>query len=379
MRYRSYRNTSVCTSLLGMGCMRLPNIDGDRTRIDMEKAQALIDLCYQNGINYFDTAYVYGNGASERFLGQALSKYPRNSFYLADKMPSWLLKSHKDVERIFQEALDRCGVDYFDFYLCHNVSEDTLDAFLDPALGVIPFLEEMQRQGKIRYLGFSSHGTPKMLQTFADLRPWDFAQIQLNYLDWTFQDAKQQYEILTERNIPIMVMEPLRGGRLASLCPEANKLLQQMHPDRSIASWAFRFAAELPNVQVVLSGMNAIDQLQDNLHTLATENPLTAGEREVLDRAIAIFQKEFIIPCTGCNYCSGCPMELDIPVFLKAYNEYAISESPTALSPILEYPGDRQPKTCVGCNQCAEHCPQHIDIPRYMLSLAEIIGKMPTS
>lgn len=377
MRYRTYRSSGIRTSLLGMGCMRLPNIDGDRTKIDAEKAQAIIDLCYKRGINYYDTAYVYGDGASERFIGQALSKYPRESYYLTDKMPPWVLKSREDVARIFQEELDRCGVDYFDFYLCHNVNEETIGIFLDPELGVIPYLEEMQRQGKIRYLGFSSHGTPETLKKFADLRAWDFAQIQLNYLDWEFQDAKQQYEILTERNIPVMVMEPIRGGRLASLCPEADALLEDIRPDRSIASWALRFVADLPNVQVILSGMNSMEQLRDNLQTLSRNEPLTVEERETLQQALSIFRKRFTIPCTGCGYCAGCPMELDIPAFLRTYNEYVISGEPMSLESILEHPGDRQPKACVGCGQCAEHCPQHIDIPRCMLELADSVKKLP--
>lgn len=376
MRYRTYRNTGLSTSLLGMGCMRLPNLGGDCTQIDEEKAQAIIDLCFQRGVNYFDTAYVYGGGASERFLCRALSKYPRDSYFLADKMPPWLLHHPEDAPRIFQEELDRCGVDHFDFYLCHNVSEDTIDVFLDEKLGVIPFLEEMQRQGKIRYLGFSSHGTPETLRRFADLRSWDFAQIQLNYFDWEFQNAKTQYEILTQRNIPIMVMEPVRGGRLSSLSPEADAILLEARPDRSIASWALRFVSELPNIQVILSGMSSLEQLQDNLDTLSREEPLTASERQALDHATALFRKQFTIPCTGCGYCSGCPMELNIPVFLKAYNEYLLSASKAALDPILEAPGDRQPKSCVGCGQCAQHCPQHIDIPRHMLELTEKISKL---
>ncbi len=377
MRYRTFRRGGFDTSLLGMGCMRLPNIDGDRTRIDEKQAQAIIDLAYEKGVNYFDTAYVYGDGASERFIGKALKKYPRESYYLTDKMPPWQIHSREDVARIFQEELDRCGVSYFDFYLCHNVCEETIGKFLDPDLGVIPFLEEMQAQGKIRYLGFSSHGAPETLEKFASLRDWDFAQIQLNYLDWELQDAKRQYEILTERDIPVMVMEPVRGGRLASLCPEADGLLLDIRPDRSVASWALRFVAELPNVQVVLSGMTTLEQLKDNLRTMSRKEPMTLEEKEVLGQAVALLKKRFTVPCTGCGYCSGCPMELDIPACLKVYNEYALSGEPFALEPLLAMPGDRQPKACVGCGQCAEHCPQHIDVPHYMLRLAEAVNALP--
>lgn len=373
MRYRPYRSTGIRTSLLGMGCMRLPNIHGDRSQIDIPKAEEILDLAYQSGINYFDTAYVYGDGASERATGKALSKYPRETYYLTDKMPAWLLNTKEDVARIFQEELDRCGVEYFDFYLCHNVNDESIHRFTDPELGVIPYLEEMQRQGKIRYLGFSSHGSPETLRKFAAIRDWDFAQIQLNYLDWELQQAKQQYEILTERGIPVMVMEPVRGGRLASLCPEADALLKALRPELSIASWALRFVADLPNVQVVLSGMSTLEQLRDNLGTFSQENPLTPEERHTLEEALSLFRKKFTIPCTGCGYCSGCPMELHIPEFLKAYNEYLISGSPMALDSVLAVPGDQQPKACVGCNQCAEHCPQHIDVPKYMMELARTL------
>lgn len=376
MRYRSYRQTGLETSLLGMGCMRLPNIDGDRTRIDEKKAQEIIDLAYKRGINYYDTAYVYGGGASERFIGKALSKYPRESYFLADKMPPWPLETKEDVERIFREELDRCGVEYFDFYLCHNVSEETVGKFTDPELGVIPFLEEMQKQGKIRYLGFSSHAKPETLKKFADLRQWDFAQIQLNYLDWELQDAKAQYDILTERDIPVMVMEPIRGGRLASLCPEADELLKNIRPDKSIASWALRYVAALPNVQVILSGMSTVEQLKDNLSTLGRNDPFTVEEKETLQAALELLKKRFTVPCTACGYCLGCPMEIDIPTCLRVYNEYSISQESMELEPLQKMPGDRQPKACVGCGQCSSHCPQHIDIPRYMLKLASAMDAL---
>lgn len=377
MRYRNYRDTGIKTSLLGMGCMRLPLIGEDRTKIDYEKAQEIIDYAYAHGVNYYDTAYVYGDGASERFIGQALKKYPRESYYLTDKMPPWQMNTKEDVERLFNIELERCGVEYFDYYLCHNINEETIERFLDPEIGAIPFLEEMQRQGKIRYLGFSSHGKPETLRRFASVRKWDFAQIQLNYLDWELQDAKQQYEILTELGIPVMVMEPVRGGRLASLCPEADELLKEARPDKSIASWALRFVAELPNVQVILSGMSTYDQVVDNVATFSAEDPMTEGEKAALDQALALLKKRFLVPCTACHYCDGCPMGLDIPTLLSTYNEYALDKAPFSLMPITELPEEHQPKQCIACGACTQHCPQHIDIPGIMSALAEAVEKIP--
>lgn len=376
MEYRQYRNTDLRTSLLGMGCMRLPRIPGQGDAVDYAKSEEIIDYAYAHGVNYFDTAYVYHGGESERVIGKALSKYPRESYNLVTKLPGWLCSSKEDVLRIFHEQLDRCGVEYFDFYLCHNINEGSVASYTNDYL--IPTLEQLKAEGKIRRLGFSSHSKPELLEKFASLRDWDFAQIQLNYLDWSYQNAKRQYEILTEKGIPVMVMEPVRGGRLASLCPEADELFKEYAPDRSIASWAIRFAATRPNVQVVLSGMSTMEQVIDNVATISAFTPVSDAEQDIIDKAVDILKSKTLIPCTGCRYCcGGCPMGLDIPSLLSAYNSYQLSRNKMDLIRTEELPDEQQPKSCIGCGQCTASCPQNLDVPGYMSELADLLKDMP--
>ncbi len=376
MLYRDFRTTGLKTSLLGMGNMRLPTIgEGREAPIDEEKAQAVIDRAWALGVNYFDTAYVYHGGKSEVFLGRALRRYPREQYFIADKMPGFLVHSPDDVRRIFDEQLARCGVDYFDFYLCHNVNEETIENYLRHDIPGI--LAQLQAEGKIRYLGFSSHGKPETLRRFVQVRPWDFAQIQLNYLDWTLQDAKQQYEILTEAGIPVMVMEPCRGGRLADLGDEANATLKTAAPDRSIASWAFRFVQSLPNVQVVLSGMNELAQVEENAATFSEDRPLSAQEQDVAFAAAQAFLKRYTVPCTTCRYCDGCPAGIDIPAVLDVYNAWCLSgRAPMPLERLREQDGPG-PADCVGCGACFASCPQAIHTPEIMAELAEALAQSP--
>lgn len=371
MIYRDFKD-GLKTSLLGMGCMRLATLPDQQNVVDYELAEKIIDKAYASGVNYYDTAYVYIGGDSERTLGKALSKYPRESYYIADKMPG-MIKTKEDVERIFNEQLERCGVDYFDFYLCHNVSEGSIDTFIN--LEVPQFMEKMRDEGKIRYLGFSSHGKPETLRRFATLRDWDFAQIQLNYFDAMEKDAMEQYEILTELGIPVVVMEPVRGGRLASLSETADKLLKDAQPDRSVASWAFRYLQELPNIQVILSGMNDMAQMEDNLATFSAIEPLGEANQEVLKQAVDALVKEFTVPCTTCRYCSECPVEIDIPSIMQRYNNYKLAPSAWGLAFINGLPEGQKPMDCLACGLCAERCPQNIQIPEIMKELADAFIK----
>ena len=297
MQYRDFKQTGIKTSLLGMGNMRLPRIPGKGEAIDYEKAEEILDYAYSHGVNYFDTAYMYHGGESESVVGRILSKYPRDSYYLATKMPGFTCKDEDDVKRIFNEQLRRCGVDHFDFYLCHSVTDENIETYL--AGFIIPYLEQMKAEGKIRYLGFSSHASPETLERFASVRDWDFAQIQMNYLDWTYQDAKRQYDILTARGLPVVVMEPVRGGRLASVTPEADALMKEHAPDKSIASWAVRWVCSHENVLVMLSGMSNMEQVVDNVATVSDFKPVTAEEQEILDKAVKLLLDKSIVPCTG--------------------------------------------------------------------------------
>lgn len=366
METRQYKNTGKKISLLGLGCMRFPKISPDKEAIDYEKAQEIVDYAYTHGVNYFDTAYVYHGGDSEVFIGKALKKYPRESYNLATKMPVWLAKNQEDLERLFQEQLDRCGVDYFDFYLCHAMNAQRLEDCL--SIGVFDFVKKKKDAGKIRHMGFSFHDAPAVLEEICNaFDGWDFAQIQLNYLDWTMQDAKSQYEILERHGIPCVVMEPVRGGTLASPCDAANKLFQQAEPDKSIASWAIRYAASLPNVLTVLSGMSTMEQVEDNVKTMTDFQPITEEEYRIIDRAVEAYRQKDTVPCTGCRYCMDCPFGVDIPGVFKVYNHYAVEKDKELfLKEMEQFSPASGPEHCVACGNCMKHCPQSIQIPEHM-------------
>lgn len=369
MEYKLFQGKSL--SRLGLGNMRLPTTEPGGP-IDKVKAQEIVDRAIAQGINYFDTAWFYHNGESERFLGEALAKYPRESYYLADKMPSSVLQSGElTPQQLFETQLKKCNTEYFDFYLLHNVSEASVDLFTDEKLGVIPYLLEEKKAGRIRHLGFSSHSTPATLKKFLDRYDFfEFVQIQLNYLDWTLQDARSQYEIITEYGVPVWVMEPCRGGRLASLNPEVDGLLKGKRPDKSVASWAFRWLQGLDNVQVVLSGMTQLDQVEDNLDTFSTLQPLSDEEQKVLDEALDVFRKSVFIPCTKCHYCDGCPKGLDIPKLLHMYNAYRLNPSPFAKMNYNKLDEGERADRCIHCGRCISKCPQHIDIPAELRAYA---------
>lgn len=377
MEMRQYRDTDVKVSLLGMGCMRLPKVDPEKEDIDYEKAQEIIDYAYANGVNYFDTAYGYHGGQSEVFVGHALKKYPRDSFFLASKMPIWCVKEKGDVERIFNEQLQRCQTDYFDFYLFHSQNAANFQKCQE--FGVYEFLSQMKAEGKIRRLGFSFHDTPEVLRHICDTYPWDFAQIQLNYLDWEMQDAKTQYQILNDREIPVIVMEPVRGGVLASPCEAADILFREERPDKSVASWAIRFAASLPGVLTVLSGMSNMEQVRDNVDTMTRFEPLTDREREVIDEALEAYRKKDTVPCTGCRYCMDCPFGVDIPKMFSLYNHYVLDrDGEDYLEAYEAQPESQRADQCQACGACMEKCPQHIRIPDQMVTIRETVEKIST-
>ena len=358
---------------LAMGNMRLPTTEPGGP-IDREKAQGIIDYVYESGVNYFDTAYMYHGGASESFLGEALAKYPRESYFLASKMPGFMLKEGQSPAEIFEEQLSRCKTEYFDFYLLHNVSENSVPIYNDPEKGIIPYLLEQKKLGRIRHLGFSSHSKPETLKSFLD--QWDcfeFVQIQLNYLDWTMQDAKSQYEIIAAHGLPVWVMEPCRGGRLASLSPEADEILKATRPDKSVASWAFRYLLGLEHVQIILSGMTTMEQAQDNVATFSEGAPLDAAESDKLQEALALLLRQINVPCTACHYCDGCPMELEIPDILAQYNKFALNPGPGVRDAMEKL---HQPDTCIACGACVSKCPQNIDVPAAMQKFAEGLAKL---
>ena len=363
-------------SLLGFGTMRLPQTDGV---IDQAQVEAMTDYAIENGVNYFDTAYPYHGGKSEPSIAKALSKYPRESYFLADKYPGHQTAESYDPAAIFEEQLQKCDVNYFDFYLLHNVCENSIDVYLDERWGIIPYFIEQKRLGRIKHLGFSSHGRPENLEHFLDLwgEHMEFCQIQLNWMDWTLQCAKEKYELLTARNIPVWVMEPLRGGRLAKLDDAQAQQLSNARPEESIAAWSFRFLQALPNVKMVLSGMSDLAQMEDNVRTFAEEKPLSEEETALLLGMAE--QMKNSLPCTGCRYCcDGCPMGLDIPMLIAAYNDLRFAKAGFTVGMMLDaLPDDKKPSACVGCGACAASCPQGIDIPAALSELDEMYAQMP--
>ncbi len=354
-------------SLLGFGCMRFPRFDPDKPDIDETAAEKLIDAAYARGVTYYDTAYPYHAGQSETFVGKALKKYPRDSFFLASKMPGWEIESVEDAERIFHEQLAKCQVDYFDYYLCHALNESGFKKYQLP--GVMDFLTRMKEEGKIRHLGFSFHDTPEVLKTILDAYPWDFTLLQINYLDWDFQDARKQYEFVQAKGIPCMVMEPVRGGTLATLCEDSRAMLKEYAPDRSIASWAIRYVAGLDNTMLVLSGMSTMEHVEDNCDTLSDFTPLTTDEHRVLQKALETFLKKNTVPCTKCDYCMPCPEGVDIPGNFTVYNEYLLSNFTRMFTGQFDELGDKNANACIECGVCVPKCPQSIDIPARMIGI----------
>ena len=378
MIYRDFQGMKL--SALGMGNMRLPLIDGDDSRIDVKAAGEMLRCCMESGINYYDTAYGYHGGNSERVVGELLKAYDRNSFYLASKFPGYDLGNMPKVREIFEEQLKKCQVDHFDFYLFHNVCEMNVDAYLDPKYGIFDYLMEQKRAGRIRHLGFSTHGDIACMTKFLEAygRDMEFCQIELNYFDYKFQDAKGKLDLLAKWNLPVWVMEPVRGGQLATLPADAAARLKAARPGEDVPAWAFRFLQSFPAVTMTLSGMSSMAQLKANIATYAEAKPLNAEEMALLlgiaDEMIA----RTTVPCTGCHYCvTKCPKKLDIPFLLKLYNEAMVAGSGDFIAPmaLASVDADKQPQCCIGCHSCEKVCPQTIHIPEELAKFARKMGR----
>lgn len=370
-------------SKLGFGCMRFVT-DPETGEIDQAKVNAMFDLAIKEGVNYFDTAYPYLNGKSELAMAEALSRYPRDSYYIADKFPGHSLNKPIDNIALFHVSLRKCRADYFDFYLLHNITEWSVKYYESEEYHIIPDIVQMKNEGYIKNLGFSFHGGPKLLEEFLTKYEgmFDFVQIQLNYLDWTLQDAKKKYEIIVNHGLGVWVMEPCRGGKLAVLPEEESAKLRALHSADgtdavpSDASYAFRFLQDLPGVKMVLSGMNEVSQVEDNLRTFRQEWPLTEEERKVLMDIAENLKKG--VPCTACRYCcDGCPIGLNIPYLLECYNDYKFAQTMTPSMRIDALEDEKRPAACIGCGQCKHACPQGIDVPAVLAELAEMYEKGP--
>jgi len=380
MYYNDFKDIKL--SALGLGCMRLPVIDGDDSRPDKEQVQAMVDYAMANGINYYDTAWGYHAGNSETVIGEALSKYDRDSYYLASKFPGYDLANFDHIEEIFEKQLEKCRTDHFDFYLFHNVCEMNIDKYLDDEIGLMDYLLKQKEAGRIKHLGFSCHGTFETMHRFIQ-KYWmhlEFCQIQLNYLDFEFQEAKYKVEALNNLGMPIWVMEGLRGGKLAKSCLGAEKMLEKSHPEYTPANWAFGFLESIPGVTMILSGMSNMEQLQQNVEFFDFKKTISDDDIASLLTAahFSVTGKEAgTVPCTACRYCTThCPKELDIPWLMSLYNEHAYSEggfiAPMAIASLDK---DKLPSACIGCGSCAKVCPQQIDIPGVMKKFTELLAK----
>ncbi len=364
-------------SRLGFGCMRFKT-DPETGEIDQQKVNAMFDLAISQGVNYFDTAYPYLGGKSEIAMAEALKNYPRESYYLADKFPGHSLPGPVDNIALFNVSLNKCRTDYFDFYLLHNITEWSVKIYESEEYHIIPDMIRMKEEGKIRHLGFSFHGGPELLEEFLNRHEgvFEFVQIQCNYLDWTLQNAKKKYDIITDRGLGVWIMEPCRGGKLAQLSDANMARLKAFDPQRSAASYAFRFLQGLEQVKMILSGMNEVAQVEDNLNTFASYEPLSPEERQTLLEIAEGMKKG--VPCTGCRYCcAGCPMELDIPFLLECYNDYRYAESLTASQRLDGLAEDKKPASCIACGQCRHACPQGIDVPAALAELSQMYANGP--
>lgn len=358
MIYKDFQGMKL--SALGLGCMRFPLSGPEQTDVDLNATEAIVDYAIENGVTYFDTAWPYHGGTSETIIGNILKNYPRSRFHLASKYPGFKEDMMADPKSIFEKQLEKCGVEYFDFYLCHNVCERNIGWLTDGKFHVVEYLIQQKREGRIRHLGFSTHGSRAVIKKFLDAygSEIEFCQIQLNYLDWKLQSAKEKVELLNNYQIPIWVMEPVRGGRLAQLDERFSDMLSRHRPGITAPEWAFRFLQGIKGVTMILSGMSNLDQVKENIRTFSEEKPLSKAELSTLmciaDEMIASNQ----IPCTGCAYClDRCPKNLSIPDLIKAYNENTI-------------PDTLGPAACIGCRSCESVCPQGIQISEVMSRFA---------
>ena len=365
---RKFHNLDI--PLLGFGCMRLPMMKDDDKKIDMAELDRMTEYAMNHGVNYFDTAYMYVNGKSESAMGKTLKQYKREDYFLTSKSPIFFMKKKDDVKRIFDEQLKRCQTDYFDFYMCHNINNNTVDTYrkVDMYNQLLKFKEE----GKIKYLGFSYHGNPELLREIVKEHKWDFAQLQVNYLDWDVVKAHEQYDIVQAENIPVTVMEPLRGGGLVNLSDKALNKLKEKYPNASPAEFGLRWAASRKNVITVLSGMSNLEQMKQNIATFMNYKDMTQDEEKLAQELSHIIQSQGEINCTACKYCMEvCPREINIPAAFSLYNQYKQQKNKFMFATYYETLTETEkPDKCIKCALCSKNCPQNLDIPQLLEKVA---------
>lgn len=367
MEYRKLDKLGINISLLGFGCMRLP-LDKE-SKIDYKRAEQMVDTAYRGGVNYFDTAYIYHSGDSELFIGKALEKYDRDSYYIADKLPCWLVNSLEDAERIFDDQLKKLNRDHIDFYLLHALSKESFDKMV--SLGIPEFCDRLKAEGKIQYFGFSFHDEYEAFEYILKYRDWDFCQIQLNYMDTDIQAGMNGYQLAEELQIPVVVMEPVKGGTLATIPDSVTKYFNEITPEQSAASWALRWVGSLPYVKIILSGMTTEEQVEDNLKTFDQFQELNTQEQQAIQKAVAALKQRVKNGCTGCAYCMPCPAGVNIPKNFHIWNNYGMYNSPDQIKWMWfnEIKEEEKAKNCISCGECEEVCPQSLTIREHLSTL----------
>ncbi len=363
MTKREMKNLGISPSLLGFGCMRFPTTaDG---KIDEALAEQMLDDAMARGVTYYDTAYPYHNGDSEAFVGRVLNKYDRSSYFLATKLPMWQVQSKEQAREIFDEQLKRLDKDYVDFYLLHSLGKSSFEKVKE--MDIISMCEELRAEGKIRYLGFSFHDDYEVFEEIINYHNWDFCQIQYNYMDTNEQAGDKGYALAESKGIPMVIMEPVRGGLLAEFSEDIEALFNETTPGKSVASWALRWVASHPNIKVVLSGMSTPEQVNDNLNTFENFEPLSEKEEATVNKVVETLHARIQNGCTGCRYCMPCPAGVNIPGSFKAWNLYHMYQKYSLVKNRWESMGaDAKPENCVECGQCEELCPQKITIREHL-------------
>lgn len=378
MNYRTFQKADKKISLLGFGTMRLPVINGKSDQIHEQEAIQMIRTAIDRGVNYIDTAYMYHNGNSEIIVGKALQDGYRSKVFLADKMPVWMTKSEEDVEKIFEDQFKRLQTDCIDMYLVHNIT----GAIWNRAkkFHTMEYLDKKKAEGKIKYIGFSFHDELKLFQEVIDEYPWDFCQIQLNYMDADFQAGVKGLKYASSKNIPVIIMEPLKGGKLTDILPTSiRNFWDTTEIKRTPAEWALRWVADFPEVLTILSGMNSMEQVEENIRILgeATPNSLTEKEHEIIRKVANEYNKLIQYSCTSCRYCMPCPSKIEIPSIISIYNDWFLYEGNKKVKDAFDMwiAPARRPSVCTACKACEEHCPQHLPISEIMSKAKDIFEK----
>lgn len=367
MEYMIMEKLGAKVSRLGFGCMRFPLTE--EGKIDEPRAEAMLDTAYKAGVNYFDTAYFYHNRTSEEFVGRALKKYPRDSFYLATKLPLSLIESFEQAKEIFEGQFESMQVEYFDFYLLHCITQKNWKTTLD--LGLIDYLLEQQKKGRIRHLGFSFHDTYELFEEVINYRDWDFCQIQLNYMDTDIQAGLKGYQLCCDKGVPVVVMEPVKGGSLATLSEDIADVFKAAHPDWSVASWAMRWIASLDNCKVILSGMSDETQVEDNLSTFAATTHLSDADMQTIAKVRKMIEERTFVACTNCKYCMPCPFGVDIPGNFRMMNDFAKYNNERGLAFRWKDMNEAErADKCKSCGKCETACPQALPIREKLHAIA---------